>query len=144
MTQAKSALPSRIVFFDGVCSFCDGAVRWVRDRDPSGAFHFAPLQGETAAQVRAGYPDEFPADLDTIVYLETDSTHTRIFTRAEAIFELCAHLSGRWSWLAALRVLPRWLTEPAYRAFAANRYRIFGRIDACELPSEEDQARMLR
>lgn len=144
MAQAEPTVPSRIVFFDGVCRFCDGAVRWVRDHDPGGGFHFAPLQGETAARIRGSHPDDFPADIDTIVYVETGSAGTRIFVRAEAVFELCAHLDGRWRWLAGLRVLPHWLTDLGYRAFAANRYRIFGRLDACEISTEEEQTRMLR
>ena len=45
--------------------------------------------------------------------------------------------------LAALKVLPRVFRDPAYDLIARNRYRIFGRTDACMVPSAADRARFL-
>src|SRR5262245_17251873 len=54
-----------IVLFDGACAFCNRAVDWLLRRDPEGRLRFAPLQGETAARLRARHP-EIPAALETI------------------------------------------------------------------------------
>ncbi len=137
------SLPARIVFFDGVCAFCDHAVRWLQARDPAGRFHFAPLQGDTAAVVRRHYPSDFPANVDTLVYVERIDGETRIHLRSEAVFRLCQELDGGWHRLAWLRALPRWLTDLGYRAFARSRYRVFGRIDACDIPTPAQRERLL-
>ena len=57
------SLPARIVFFDGVCAFCDHAVRWLQARDPRGRFHFAPLQGDTPVQFVLTGRDEGKIDV---------------------------------------------------------------------------------
>jgi predicted DCC family thiol-disulfide oxidoreductase YuxK len=137
------SLPARIIFFDGVCAFCNGAVRWLRDRDPGGRFHFAPLQGETAALVRSAFPNEFPTDIDTLVYVERRGADTRIGLRSEAVFRLCDELGGGWRAVARLRALPRWLTDFGYLAFARSRYRVFGRLDACAVPTHGQRERLL-
>jgi predicted DCC family thiol-disulfide oxidoreductase YuxK len=140
---ALASLPPRIVFFDGICPFCDGAVRWLVDRDPSGRFHFAPLQGETAARLRSAFPGEFPAEVDTMAYVERRGSDTHIALRSQAVFRLCEELGGGWRVVAWLRALPRWLTDFGYRAFASNRYRMFGHVDACAVPTPEQRERLL-
>ena len=51
-----TAPPARIVLYDGVCGFCNGSVRWLIARDRDARLHYAPLQGETAAALRARHP----------------------------------------------------------------------------------------
>jgi predicted DCC family thiol-disulfide oxidoreductase YuxK len=143
-SDAFEALPARIVFFDGVCSFCDGTVRWLSTRDPEARLHFAPLQGETASLVRSHFPDRFPTDIDTLVYLRPNADGApEIELRAAAVFALFREIGGGWRWLAGLRLLPAWLTDLGYRAFARSRYRLFGTLDACDIPTPADRARLL-
>ncbi len=144
-SEALSQLPPRIVFFDGVCAFCDSAILWLIERDPDARLHFAPLQGQTAEVVRRIFPDRFPADIDTMVYLRPgDGPDGRqISLRSAAAFDLCDEIGGPWKWVARLRWVPRFLTDLAYRLFATNRYRMFGKLDACDIPSPEDRARLL-
>ena len=40
-----------VLLYDGLCGFCDRAVRFVLRFDPQGVIHFAPLQGKFAASV---------------------------------------------------------------------------------------------
>ncbi len=138
-------LPSRIVFFDGVCGFCDGAVRWLIAHDPEARLRFAPLQGDTAARVRARFPERFPTDLDTFVYLRPapGTGEPEILLRSAGVFALFAEMDRPWRWLAVLRVLPTALADLAYRAFAASRYRLFGRVEYCPVPSPDERSRLL-
>jgi predicted DCC family thiol-disulfide oxidoreductase YuxK len=136
-----ASLPPRIVFYDGVCVFCEGLVPWIFAHDPGERLHFAPLQGETAARVRDAFPESFPSDVDTVLLYERDE-HSLV-QRAEAIFRVAELLEGRWRHVARLRALPDWLMELAYRAFAASRYRLFGRLDACPIPTDAERRRLL-
>ena len=50
---------------------------------------------------------------------------------------------GPWQAAALLRLVPRVVRDWAYDLFARNRYRMFGRRDACRLPSAEERARFI-
>jgi predicted DCC family thiol-disulfide oxidoreductase YuxK len=127
-----------VVLYDGECGFCDASVQWVLARDRRGTFRFAPLQGSTAAGIRAAHP-ELPADLDSIIVMDGE----RLFWRSAAIFRICAQLGGAWGVVAWLRVLPAAVTDLGYRLFAAHRHRVFGRLDACRVPSPAQRALFL-
>ena len=131
-----------MIFFDGVCGFCDRTVRWLLDRD-GGRLVYAPLQGPTAAALRARHP-EIPEALETLVYVEAGEGGGEVVsTRSEAVFRLAAQLDPPWNALAWLRWLPRPLCDLAYRSFARHRYRLFGRLDGCRLPAPEERGRVL-
>jgi predicted DCC family thiol-disulfide oxidoreductase YuxK len=137
-----TTLPARTVFFDGVCNFCEGSVQWLLQHDERDRLHFAPLQGTTAAALRQQLPD-FPAGIDTIVYVDTTDCLPAVTSHSRALFQILAQLDAparRWT---VLRFLPAWLLDPAYRAFGRSRYRLFGRRDSCSVPSPEVRARFL-
>jgi predicted DCC family thiol-disulfide oxidoreductase YuxK len=130
----------RIVLYDGVCGFCNGSVRWLIARDRRERLRFAPLQGETAAALRARHP-EIPTSLDTIAFVEENG---RVWVRSAGVFRALRELAAPWRWLAALRfVAPASIWDVAYQAFARRRYRWFGRYEACPIPPPEVRARFL-
>jgi predicted DCC family thiol-disulfide oxidoreductase YuxK len=133
---------STLVLYDGVCGFCDTTVQWLLGVDRRAALRFAPLQGPTAAAVRARHP-EWPDGLDSIVLVEGEGPSEQVSFHARAVFRICARLGWPWRALGWLTVLPPFLTDPAYRAFARIRYRVFGKLDACRLPRPEERARFL-
>lgn len=140
--DVNAPLPEHLVLFDGVCAVCDAAVQWILDHDPEGVFHFAPLQGPTAAAILARHP-ELPRGLDSIVLVEQTDDGEQLSVHSAAILGIGAALPPPWSAARFLRWLPRLLRDPVYRAFAAVRYRIFGKLEACRLPTEDQAARFL-
>ncbi len=132
----------RLVLFDGVCGFCDRSVRWLIERDSQARPRFAPLQGETAAALRARHP-QIPETLETMVYVERDGGAERVHLRSEAVLRICAELGRPWRALSWALWLPRWLTDLAYRLLARVRYRVFGKLDACALPGPGERGRFL-
>lgn len=134
-----------LVLYDGVCGLCDRSVQWLLDHDTHGRLQFAPLQGETAAQIRARHP-ELPEGLDSILLVENPHSsdgRERIVWHSHAIFRILGHLPPPWRGLRWLSLIPRPLTDLAYRFVARVRYRIWGTLDACRLPSPEEAARFL-
>ncbi len=129
---------SPVVLYDGLCGLCDSSVQWLLDHDAEGRLRYAPLQGETAEELRGLHPG-IPAELETMVLVDEG----RVFLRSRAILQICRHLPRPWSWAAVLSVLPTSLTDAAYRVLAANRYRIWGKLEACRLPEPEQAARFL-
>ncbi len=133
MTQARSAGPA-VVLFDGVCTLCNGAVTFIIDHDPDAYFAFAPLQSETGAALLG--PEQ--RELNSIVLLEDGQR----FTRSTAALRVARRLRGVWP-LYALILVPRPLRDRVYTWVAANRYRWFGTVDACRLPTPELKRRFL-
>ena len=138
-----SALPPRVVFYDGICNVCDRSVRFILDHDAAGHFHFAPLQGTTAERVRRALPRAFPDDLDTLALLDNSGAEARLLLRSQAAFAILTLLPTAPRWLRGLKRIPRPLCDLVYRLFARTRYRLFGRLDACRIPAPEERARFL-
>ena len=138
----QAAVTQRILLFDGVCVFCEGAVEWLTARDPRRLFHFAALQGDTAAELRSRHP-EIPLELETMVLVERAEDVEHVYLDSEAVFRVLAVTASPLRHLALLRVLPRAITDFGYRLFARNRYRMFGRRDSCRIPAPEEAARFL-
>ena len=68
-------MPAVIVLFDGVCTLCDGLVRFLIRRDPAGRLRFSALQSD-AGRALLGQHGFDPDVLDTFVVLDG----TRILT----------------------------------------------------------------
>lgn len=136
-------MTARLVLYDGQCGFCDATVQWLLDKDREGKLHFAPLDGPTAAGVRARHP-RMPTGLDSLVYVEVDrSGRERVYWYSRAVFAICGQLPLPWRLARALLVIPQFLSDLGYRMFARIRYRIWGRLDACRIPRPEERARFL-
>jgi predicted DCC family thiol-disulfide oxidoreductase YuxK len=123
--MAAAAQPE-LLFYDGHCALCHGAVKFVLKRDRSGgAFRFAPLQGETfqslvSASQRATVPDSI------VVLTHTDA----LLVRSNAFIHILRRLGGGWKILGgALAVVPRPVRDLAYDFVARVRYRVFGKKD---------------
>jgi predicted DCC family thiol-disulfide oxidoreductase YuxK len=136
--EPSDDLPARVVLYDGVCGLCHRAVAWFAARDPERRLRFAPLQGETAARLRALHP-EIPHGLDTVVLVEEGRVHLR----SQAFVRAARHLARPWRWAGWLRWVPAALLDPAYRAVARVRYRVWGRLDVCGAPAGGDRDRYL-
>lgn len=123
-----------VLFYDGVCGFCDRAVQFILRHDARGRFRFAALQGEYAGHVLTRYGHD-PRDLDTMyVLLDAGTPRERVLARSDAIVAVLDELGGPWKLLALIRVLPRALRDRAYAVLVRNRYRWFGRYEQCPLP----------
>lgn len=127
-----------IVVFDGACNFCNGWVRFVLRRDRRRLFRFAAAQ--TPAGRRLMEAAGVSADaLDTLVLVD-GAQH---WERSDAVLRILGALGGGWIFAGALRAVPRPWRDRCYDAFARERYRLFGRTEACALPDASVRDRFL-
>jgi predicted DCC family thiol-disulfide oxidoreductase YuxK len=132
-----------VVFYDGVCAMCDALVQFLVARDTHERLHFAPIQGLTAkgALPRHGFD---PESLNTAFFLtEWGTEREAIATRARAVLGMITALGGIWSLAHVLRVIPTFVLDFCYDQVAKRRYRIFGKKDACTIPTPRMRARLL-
>ena len=133
-----------IILYDGVCGLCNRLVQFLLKHDRAGRLRFASLQSDFAAQVlgRHGFD---PKDLDTVHVVENyDQPNERVLQRSDAILRAGRELGGFWGASSSIaRVVPRAVRDLVYRLVATNRYRVFGKYDACMLPDANQRSRFL-
>jgi predicted DCC family thiol-disulfide oxidoreductase YuxK len=71
------------------------------------------------------------------------SAGERAFVRSTGALAALDAVGGVWRLVSWLRIVPAPLRDAVYRVVAANRYRWFGRFDACRLPPPAARDRFL-
>jgi predicted DCC family thiol-disulfide oxidoreductase YuxK len=126
----------RIIFFDGVCGLCNRFVDHLLRIDRRRAFRFAPLQGDTAKNLLAPGAS---GDPESVIYWRDG----KALQRSEAALRILMDLGGWRKGYAALLLVPPVVRDAAYGWVARNRYRWFGKRDACRLPAPEERDRFM-
>src|SRR3989449_8647318 len=117
-----------IIFVDGVCAMCNRFVDLILRADRGDVFRFAPLQGETARALLpplAGDPQEW-----SMVYLDEGGVHEQ----SDASLEVYRRLGGVWWLFSLLRLVPRFVRDPAYPPRPPQPNRRVRRPGACPAP----------
>jgi predicted DCC family thiol-disulfide oxidoreductase YuxK len=132
-----------IVLYDGVCGLCNRLVQFVLKRDKRDYFRFASLQSDFANELLTRYGLD-PHDLDTVYLVRNYSqADEKLLARSDAILFLLKQLGGIWRLSAMGKVLPRIMRDGIYKLVARNRYRVFGKYEACMLPEAKHRAKFL-
>jgi predicted DCC family thiol-disulfide oxidoreductase YuxK len=129
---------SPIILFDGICNLCEWWVQFIIKRDIRALFRFAPLQSQTPQRLMAQY-GLCPGSLRTMALIDGGS----VFTKSDAALRIASYLPGMWSLLGVLYIIPRFLRNWAYDLVVKNRYRWFGKHDACMVPTADILHRFL-
>jgi predicted DCC family thiol-disulfide oxidoreductase YuxK len=132
-----------LVLYDGVCGLCDRFVRFLIRIDRGDRLRFAALQGAIGRAVVAENGRTAQALSTVLVIADYGTPEARLLERSEAALFAIASVGGPWRSAAALRLVPRFLRDAIYDFVARTRYRIFGRFDACPLPSKATRAKFL-
>jgi predicted DCC family thiol-disulfide oxidoreductase YuxK len=139
----EEPLPPAIVFYDGVCGFCNASVRFVAGRDRRARFQFASLQSGLAGEILRRHGCDVGA-LDTMyLLLDGGRPGERLLFNSDAILAVLDMLGGVWKAGRIIKALPHSWRDAAYRAIVRHRYRLFGKYDECPLPPEELRARFI-
>jgi predicted DCC family thiol-disulfide oxidoreductase YuxK len=141
-----------LVIFDGRCGFCNRAVRWFLRRDRSDRLRFVASQSPKVTRLLARHgmgatdlasgPNTMPNTI--LVVRDPDGPAERVFVRSDAALALLAELPRPWPGMGVVfGWVPRPVREFSYRLIARWRYRIWGRLESCPIPTPEERARFL-
>jgi predicted DCC family thiol-disulfide oxidoreductase YuxK len=125
-----------LILFDGVCNLCNSSVQFVIRNDKKGIFRFASLQSDFGKLQlsKFGIDDK---SMDSFVYIYCD----KAYKESTAGLMVLKHLGRGWKFLYFLVVVPEFIRNRVYRLIARNRYRWFGKKDACMVPTPELKSR---
>jgi predicted DCC family thiol-disulfide oxidoreductase YuxK len=127
-----------LVLFDGVCHFCNNSVNFIMDRDSKKKFVFAPLQSNLAKEILIPY-GENTSVIDSIILIQNN----KIYKRSRAALEIAKNLDGLWPLCYGCIIVPGFIRDFVYNYISKNRYKWFGQMDACRMPTPEMRERFL-
>ena len=141
--MVETTVNAPVLLYDGVCGFCNKTVQMILERDRRGTMRFAALQSDYGRAVVERHASL--RGVDSVVYVENANGGgvERVFVRSDAALKVVAYLGGFWKIFLAAYVIPKPLRDYFYDLFARNRYRVFGKYDACMLPPPEVRSRFL-
>jgi predicted DCC family thiol-disulfide oxidoreductase YuxK len=128
-----------VLFFDGVCNLCNGAVQFIIRHDRKKMFLFSSLQSASGQQLKADYNAANHRLPDSLVLYYQG----KYYLKSSAVLKIAECLGG-WLWLLLIfRIIPRFLRDFAYDQVAGHRYKWFGERKECYLPTPELSERFL-
>lgn len=127
-----------VILFDGVCNFCNAGVNFIIKQDKKGIFRFAALQSEAGQKLLQLYhlPKE---DFDSFVLVDKG----KAYKRSSAGLKVYQRLSWYWQWTQLFWIVPKLVRDGVYNVIAKNRYRWFGKKEACMIPTPDVRSRFL-
>lgn len=126
-----------VILYDGVCVFCSRWIQFVAKCDTNHRFRFTPIQSDYGSRLARHFGID-PADPDTNAVIHGGVA----YLKSDAALTVLSNLPG-WQWVRVLSAVPRALRNPVYNLIATNRYRIFGKTEACIVPDAGMRARVI-
>jgi predicted DCC family thiol-disulfide oxidoreductase YuxK len=126
----ETSKTANVILFDGVCNLCSGIVQFVIKHDKKNVFKFASLQSTFGQTLLKNF--DLPASHFNSFTLYQNG---KIYTKSTGALMVARHLSGAWSLLYPLMIIPRFIRDFFYNVIAANRYKWFGKKEECWVPS---------
>jgi predicted DCC family thiol-disulfide oxidoreductase YuxK len=128
----------QIIFFDGVCNLCTGAVQFVLKRNKKNNILFASLQSSTGQAFLEAY--NLPVEnFTSFIFVENG----KLYKQSTAALRMLKYLYWPWPILYAFIIVPPFIRNAVYNWIAKNRYKWFGKQEVCWLPTPELKTRFL-
>lgn len=129
----------KIILFDGVCNLCNGAVQFIIKRDFNDVFRFAALQSEIGQKLAQERGIDTTA-VDSIILIDPGVAY---YTKSDAALEIGQNLKGYGTLSTVFQWFPSAFRNIVYDFVARNRYRWYGKKEACMIPTPELKAKFL-
>ena len=126
-----------VILYDGVCVFCSRWIVFVLKRDVEKRFRITQIQSAYGTKLASAFGID-PSDPDTNAVIHGG----KAWLRSDGALTVLSNLPG-WRWTRALFAVPKPLRDAVYSLVARNRYRIFGKYEACFVPDAEMKARVM-
>jgi predicted DCC family thiol-disulfide oxidoreductase YuxK len=126
-----------VILYDGVCVFCSRWIRFVAARDVKRRFRFTAIQSGYGTRLAQAFGID-PNDPDTNAVVHGGVARFK----SDGGLTVLGALPG-WGWVSVLRYVPKSLRDAVYNLVARNRYRIFGKYEACFVPDAGFRERVI-
>ncbi len=129
---------NKVVLFDGVCNLCNSSIQFIIENDPNKVFKFASLQSSFGQEILREN-NLSTNSFDSFIYLENNT----LYTESKAALKVAKQLKFPISLAYVFIIVPSFIRNGVYRFIAKNRYKWFGKQNACWMPSPDLKSRFL-
>jgi predicted DCC family thiol-disulfide oxidoreductase YuxK len=130
----------QLILFDGVCNLCNSSVLFVIKRDKNNTFLFAPLQSDIGNEIMKSFNID-QNQVDSILLY--DPKHKRLRIKSSAALHIAKKLGFPINLLVVFLIVPNFIRNWVYDYVAKNRYKWYGKREACMIPTPELQAKFI-
>ena len=127
----------RIVLFDGICNYCNAMINFAIRNDKKAILKFAPLQSEAGKRLKEEY--KITPGVDSVIFIENG----KVYSHSVAAIRIARYLRWPAKALYGFIVVPKFIRQPIYKWIARNRYKWFGKKEACMIPTHDVRVRFL-
>lgn len=131
----------KLILFDGVCNLCNSSVLYVIKRDKKNTFLFAPLQSETGKHIIETFNID-TTQVDSILLYNPEKNV--LHHKSKAALKVASQLSFPTNILSIFLIIPSFISNWVYDFIAKNRYKWFGKKEACMIPTPELKSKFLQ
>jgi predicted DCC family thiol-disulfide oxidoreductase YuxK len=129
----------KIILFDGVCNLCEASIVYVIKHDKKDIFRFVPLQSDLGQRI-VKHIGINPIHIDSVILYEPGVAY---YYKSSAVVEIAKGLKGIFTLATLFQILRTTLRDYVYDYIAKNRYKWYGKKEACLVPTPEVLAKFL-
>lgn len=129
----------QLILFDGVCNLCNSSINYVIKHDHNNVFMFAPLQGNTGTKIIKHFGLDTSKTDSILLYSEKNG----IKIKSTAAIAIALKLGFPRNVLGVFYIVPPFIRNWVYDYIARNRYKWYGKKNACMIPTPELKAKFL-
>lgn len=130
----------QLILFDGVCNLCNSSVLYVIKRDKNNQFLFAPLQSKVGENIINELNIDTTKTDSILLYKPSEQ---KIYSKSTAALLVAKSLTFPIKLLSIFLVFPAFIRNWFYDFIAKNRYKWYGKKDACMIPTPELKSKFL-
>ncbi|MAD59117.1 MAG: thiol-disulfide oxidoreductase [Flammeovirgaceae bacterium] len=121
-----------IIFYDGYCVICSRFIRQLIKLDKNRKYSFASISSSLSEKFLSSKIDKEQVGKFIILY-----SGDKVYKKSDAVIKIFTGFGGGFVLFNLLRVFPKILRDFVYDVFASYRYRLFGKLKQCDIPSKE-------
>ncbi|MFS4482011.1 thiol-disulfide oxidoreductase DCC family protein [Hyunsoonleella sp. 2307UL5-6] len=123
----------QLILFDGVCNLCNSSVQFVIKHDKNNQFMFTALQSEAGQKII----NHFNIDTKKVDSILLFTPKKGIVSKSTAALKVASKLGFPINILSVFLIIPSFISNWVYDFIAKNRYKWFGKKEACMIPTPE-------
>lgn len=121
-----------IILYDGECNYCDAIVQFLIRADKKDVFKFAHISSRTGSELLKKFGID-PILHDSFIYVKANE----YYMYSDGAGQVLLQLGGAYAVMGKiLLTIPLTIRDAIYKWVARNRYKLFGRKQSCDIPSQ--------
>lgn len=123
----------KLILFDGVCNLCNSSVQYVIKHDKKNLFMFTALQSDIGQEIIKNHKID-TSKIDSILLYTPEKG---IDYKSTAALKIAQQLGFPQNLMSVFFIIPAFIRNWVYDYIAKNRYKWYGKKDACMIPTPE-------